>query len=109
MMVAGQTAKREVFTEQPHEPEIEVSEERNAAIARLNGELSDEQKGLLRMVIVTADVQGDYNWNGEESVYEDDMSRTLHCLSLEFDDKSKSEESPEPKPGYKPPVSLRQE
>lgn len=38
----------------------------------------------ISLVIETADVQGDWYWNGEDSVYEDDVQGTLNSLASEI-------------------------
>lgn len=58
--------------------------ERDEALKRLILSLSEEQTKDLQTVIETAEVQGDYNWNGEDSVYEDDVNSTLRQLASEF-------------------------
>ena len=57
---------------------------REDAIKELLATLTERQLDLLRSVIETADVQGDWMWNGEDSVYEDDVASTLNCLAAEF-------------------------
>lgn len=61
-----------------------MSKARRDALERLNRSLTREQISDLKMVIETAEVQGDYRWNGEDSVYTDDVNETLMQLSAEF-------------------------
>ena len=57
---------------------------RNEAIQRLKQSLTPKQIEDLQFVIRTAEVQGDYNFNGEDSVYTDDVNSTLMQLAEEF-------------------------
>lgn len=57
---------------------------RSEAIKRLKQSLSPEQIEDLQFVIRTAEVQGDYIFNGEDSVYTDDVNSTLMQLADEF-------------------------
>lgn len=61
-----------------------VSEERQQALLRLKASLTESQIADLQMVIQTAEVQGDYDWNGEGSVWIDDVNLTLMLLADEF-------------------------
>ncbi len=38
----------------------------------------------IAFVVETAEVQGDYKFNGEDSVYEDDVAATLNGLASEI-------------------------
>jgi hypothetical protein len=38
----------------------------------------------IAMVIETAEVEGDYHWNGEGSTWEDSVSGTLNSLAAEI-------------------------
>lgn len=38
----------------------------------------------IALVVETADVQGDYRWDGENSNYEDDVASTLNMLAGEI-------------------------
>ena len=62
-----------------------MSVARKEALERLRASLTDDQAKDLRLVIETAEVQGDYNWNGENSAWTDDVNSTLMQLSKEFD------------------------
>ena len=59
-------------------------ENRDQAKQVLRDTLTDKQVEALVLLIRTAEVQGDYHFNGEESVYEDDVSSTLYQLAAEI-------------------------
>jgi hypothetical protein len=51
---------------------------------KLIASLSKEIRESIAVVIETADAQGDWNWNGEDSVYSDDIQSTLSSLANEI-------------------------
>ena len=61
-----------------------MSSERKRKLDMLKRTLTPDQIAALTMVIQTAEVQGDYNYNGEDSVYQDDVASTLNQLAAEF-------------------------
>jgi hypothetical protein len=61
-----------------------MSKDRKQALQRLKAELTERQIADLKLVIETAEVQGDYHFNGEDSTYCDDVNATLIQLSAEF-------------------------
>ena len=61
-----------------------MSKDRKQALQRLKAELTERQIADLKLVIETAEVQGDYQFNGEDSVYCDDVNSTLLQLAAEF-------------------------
>lgn len=60
--------------------------DRPSAMKFLKESLTADQRAALKLVIQTAEVQGDYRWNGEDSVYEDDVAQTLNELAHEIGD-----------------------
>lgn len=46
--------------------------------------LTPEQREAIAFVVETAETQGDYNWNGEDSVWEDNVCATLNSLAKEI-------------------------
>ena len=61
-----------------------MSKQRSQALERLRATLTPEQKADLKLVIVTAETQGDYHFDGEGSVYSDDVNSTLCYLADEL-------------------------
>jgi hypothetical protein len=53
---------------------------------KLMDSLTAEQRKGIAEIIREADIEGDYNWNGEDSVWEEDTSKTLHALANYFED-----------------------
>jgi 6-phosphogluconate dehydrogenase (decarboxylating) len=47
-------------------------------------QLPEEVRDAIAMAVETADVQGDWHWDGENSNYEDDVQQTLNCLAKEI-------------------------
>jgi hypothetical protein len=47
--------------------------------------LSKEQRDGIAKIIRDASVEGDYRWDGEDSVWEEDAAQTLEVLAREFD------------------------
>jgi glyceraldehyde-3-phosphate dehydrogenase/erythrose-4-phosphate dehydrogenase len=47
--------------------------------------LTQEQRSGIAEIIRSADVEGDYNWNGEDSFWEEDASATLNSLASYFE------------------------
>jgi len=58
--------------------------DRKEAIKQLVGQLSDEQISELCSIIETAEVQGDYYFDGEGSTWQDDVATTLGSLADEI-------------------------
>jgi len=52
---------------------------------KLMDTLTQEQRNGIAEIIRSADVEGDYNWNGEDSVWEEDASATLNSLASYFE------------------------
>jgi len=61
-----------------------MSKERSSALTRLLETLTNDQLTDLKLVIETAEVQGGYEWDGEDSVWTDDVNSTLMQLSKEL-------------------------
>jgi hypothetical protein len=59
--------------------------ERQKALNLLKSTLSAEQIAALVLVIQTAEVQGDYHFDGEGSVWSDSVNETLWCLAKEIE------------------------
>lgn len=64
---------------------MKKSKSREEALLSLKKSLTPEQISDIKLVIETAEVQGDYVFDGEGSTYEDDVNQTLGFLSREFD------------------------
>ena len=58
--------------------------DRQQALARLKATLTKQQVEDLQLVIQTADVQGDYIYDGDGSHWTDDVNDTLMALAGEF-------------------------
>lgn len=71
-------------TEQELRVRTKLETERSKALLRLKSTLTEKQIEDLKLVIETAEVQGNYDWNGEDSVWSDDVNDTLMQLSREF-------------------------
>jgi hypothetical protein len=56
-----------------------------AAQQKLMDSLTDEQRKGIAEIIRSADIEGDYHWNGEDSVWEESASETLQSLASYFD------------------------
>lgn len=52
---------------------------------KLMDSLTDEQRKGIAAIIRSADIEGDYHWNGEDSVWEEDVSATLNGLANYFE------------------------
>ena len=56
---------------------------RDEALAIVRG-LPAEVREAIALVVETAEVQGDYMWNGEDSVWTDSANLTLYELAKEI-------------------------
>jgi hypothetical protein len=61
-----------------------MSNLRKRALERLRKTLTPQQRADLKLVIVTAETQGNYHFDGDGSVYSDDLNSTLCYLADEF-------------------------
>ena len=52
---------------------------------KLMDSLTAEQRKGIAEIIRSTDVEGNYNWNGEDSVWEEDASLTLSVLANYFE------------------------
>lgn len=52
---------------------------------KLMDSLTLEQRNGIASIIRSADIEGDYIWNGEDSVWQEDMSETLQSLASYFE------------------------
>ena len=52
---------------------------------KLMDSLTPEQRKGVAEIIRSADIEGDYHWNGEDSVWCESVSETLSCLAAYFD------------------------
>lgn len=48
--------------------------------------LTQEQRRGIALIIRSADIEGNYSWDGEASVWVEDTSQTLNSLADYFDD-----------------------
>lgn len=62
-----------------------MSKDRAKALKRLKQRLSKSQLEDVKLVILTAEVQGGYYFDGDSSVWSDDVNDTLMQLAAEFD------------------------
>lgn len=53
---------------------------------KLMDSLTAWQRKEIATIIRSADIEGDYIWNGEDSVWEEDTSATLSALANYFED-----------------------
>lgn len=56
-----------------------------AAQQKLMDSLTDEQRKGIAEIIRSADIEGDYHWNGEDSVWQESASETLQSIAAYFD------------------------
>lgn len=56
-----------------------------AAQQKLMDSLTDEQRKGIAEIIRSADIEGDYHWNGEDSVWQESASETLQGIAAYFD------------------------
>ena len=52
---------------------------------KLMDSLAEEQRKCIAQIIRSADIHGDYCWNGEDSVWQESASETLESLAAYFD------------------------
>lgn len=65
-------------------PREEGARMNRADALKIVATLSPEQLEAVAMVVETADAQGDYHFDGEGSVWEDDVNATLRYLATEI-------------------------
>jgi len=57
----------------------------NAAQQKIMDSLTGEQRKGIAEIIRSADIEGGYHWNGEDSVWEESASDTLQSIAAYFE------------------------
>lgn len=65
-----------------------MNQKRNLALKRLQCTLTTQQKEDLKLVILEADHEGEYGFNGENEYWRESVDETLRILAWELADES---------------------